>query len=178
MTRYWGVVTLGSAAVPVFGDALAAAFNPPSSGPGTIQLASTSRYQDGDRIILAPKTATAQTVLVQQVVDSTHLLVRAEQGLPLKAQLTATVIVMAMATYEVTVQGIDGATGPLWLGTDSTVTNVGGGTAIYQLAKVASAAQPNSKTFSAWQGSNPKNTDFLWIVGTSTDKYVASFETN
>lgn len=178
MTRYWGVVTLGAAAVPVFGDALAAAFNPPSNGPGAIQLASTARYQGGDRIILAPKTGTAQITLVQSIVDATHLQVVAEGGLPLKSQASGTIIVLANACYEVTVQGVDGGLGALWLGIDSTVTNAGAGTAIYQLAKVAAASQPNSKVFSAWQGSNPKNTDSLWIVGTSTDKYVASFETN
>lgn len=178
MIRSWGLVTLGASAVPVFGDALAAAFNPPSSGPGNIQVASTTRYRGGDRITLAPGGGTQQTVLVQAVVDATHLQVMVEGGLALKAQANAAIIVLSNACYEIGIQSGAAGLGDQWIGTDGTVTNAGAGTAIWLLAKTAAGTQPNSKVFDSWQGSNPDNTDAPWIAGTSTDKYVAYFKTN
>ena len=180
MIRSWGLVTLGAAAVPWFGDSLAAAFVPAggSNNTSTVQLASTTRYRQGDRIILGIGQAGANIVLVDNIPDATHLKVRSEGGAALSAWANATLISLAIRCFKVRIQALDGNTGTIWLGTDNTVTNAGGGTAFYQLQKVAAAATPNYYEYGFQNAADALGTQDGWLVGTAADKYAISAEVN
>jgi hypothetical protein len=181
MTRSWGKVTLaGTSAVPLFGDVTTAAFIPPaaSTGIGKLTVASTTRYRAGDRIILNVATSPQYVVMVDTIASATVLNVRAEGNAVIPALATSNVIALSIACYEITVQGIDGNTASLWIGADSTVTNAGGGSAIFQIAKVAASSQPNSKTWSAYMGADCIQTNSKWIAGAASDAYVVSCEVN
>ena len=76
MIRSWGQVTLTGSAQPLFGDTLTAAFSnlAPKNGFYIVTVASTTRYQVGDRIILGVGSGSpTNCLLVGQIPDSTHL---------------------------------------------------------------------------------------------------------
>ena len=57
MIRSWRLQTLNGSAQPCFGDTMTAAFlMSPSNVEGVVQVADTTLYQVGDRLILSPDT--------------------------------------------------------------------------------------------------------------------------
>lgn len=156
MIRSWGITVLTGAAQPVFGDVLTAAFVPPTGNNfGVLTVASTTRYQVGDRIILGAGNAAPNVVMVQGIKDATHLNVVAEAGGTLKPWVNGTLIALAIACFKIEVNPVAGDGAAVWIGSDNTVTAAPAGSAFAQI--------PWSIEKST--GQNPINTDCAWMIG-------------
>lgn len=176
--RAWGKTTLGSAAVPVFGDALTAAFTGVLTGGFyKVTVASTTKYQVGDRIIVNPGT-TQSVLLINGIASSTVLNCQSEGGAAVNSAVSTSLIMLDIACMDISIQPASGGAAAMILGTDSTVTNTGGGTAFYELDKTTAGTQPNVYRLANHIGQDAIRTSEFWIVGTSGDAYYASAEVN
>lgn len=170
MIRSWGQVTLTGNAQPLFGDVLTAAFSnlAPKNGFYTVKVASTTRYAIGDRIILGFGGASpTNCLLVGQILNSTTLYCTSEGEAPVSNWINGTQIVLDIACGSFILQSQVANAGVIWLGSDGTVTNVGGGSAFWQVTQsgVAPFGIPQ------W---NCLRTSELWIAGTLSDKAGAA----
>jgi hypothetical protein len=176
MIRSWGVVTLGATSAPWFGDVTTAAFVPPTGNNlGSLAVASTTRYRVGDRIILGADQAKPQIVMVDGITDATHLAVKAEGGATLSAWISGTIICLSIRCFKVVIQAVDGNTGAVWIGSDKTVTNVGGGSGFFKLQIAAAAAQLSPPfDYADANGANALGTAEGWYAGTNGDKVAVA----
>jgi len=133
MLRSFGLQVLTGSAQPAFGDKITAAFVPPPdiSKAFKLTVANSALYVNGDRIILGWGQAGANALLVIGQPDSTHILCMSEGGAKLKSWVVNSIISLDIACANVVFNLIVGNAGATWLGADSTVTNVGGGTAFW-----------------------------------------------
>lgn len=166
MIRSWGQVTLTGSAQPLFGDVLTAAFSnlAPTNGFYTVKVASTTRYQVGDRIILGVGSgSTTNCLMVGQIPNATTLYCTSEGNAPVSNWNNGTLIALDLACAYIEIQSTIGNAGIIWLGSDNTVTNVGGGSAFKQVTQGGSApyGQPQWNTI---------RTNELWFSGTASDK--------
>jgi hypothetical protein len=167
MIRSWGLQTLTGNAQPTFGDILTAAFSNLKADNGfySVKVAKASQYQIGDRIILGFGGASPTNCLMVGAVNtSTNILSCISEGnAPVSNWPNGTQIVLSLACAGLTVFVPLSNAGGIWLGSDSTVTNVGGGTAFYEL--VQSGAYPEG--IPQW---NTIRTSDIWMAGTAADK--------
>jgi hypothetical protein len=166
MIRSWGQVTLTGNAQPLFGDVLTAALNnvKPTNGFYIVTVGSTTRYQVGDRIIVGLGSGNkTNCLLIGQVEDATHLYCTSEGDAPISAWAIGTLIALDIACAYVEIQSTLGNAGLIWLGSDSTVTNVGGGSAFKQITQAGSAPYGIPQ----W---NTLRTNEFWFAGTLNDK--------
>lgn len=174
MVRSWGVVSLTGAAQPWFGDVTTAAVGLGSAqGIIPVAVASTTRYRVGDRIYLNPGQTDQDCLMVDTIPSSTILSCRSEGGAKTNTHVTNTILQLAIPCSDIILQAVDGDAAAVWLGPDNTVT-VAGGSAFYQLAKVAAAATPNSFRFSGSARHNVARTSDGWMIGTAADKVAVS----
>lgn len=170
MIRSWGQVTLTGSAQPLFGDTLTAAFSnlAPKNGFYIVTVASTTRYQVGDRIILGVGSGSpTNCLLVGQIPDSTHLYCTSEGDAPVSNWVNGTQIVLDIACGSYISQLAVANAGVVWLGSDNTVTNTGGGSAFWQIT------QGGAAPFGIPQW-NCLRTSELWVAGTADDKLGAA----
>lgn len=176
MIRTFGVQTLGTPSQPWFADVTTAAIvaQPQNANDNQTQtpvlVGSTTRYRVGDYFILDAGAANQERVNVAAITSSTILQVTNCA----KAHASSAVIALDIFCFNVTIQLLDGGSGLAVLGTDKTVTATPGGTAFYELTKVASAAQPNVWAYSPNAAVDNLKTSDGWIIGTSGDKYIAA----
>jgi len=163
MIRSWGVLTLTGSAQPCFGDTTTAAVPLPDSfGKIAVTVASTSRYQGGDRIIVAPETNTQDILKIDSIASSTVLNCQSEGNAKTHTHPTSTQILLSIACAEIMVQNFSSASNVVWLGTDNTVTSSGGGSAFGQaLPGDIPYRFSNSVQFNAIRTSEP------WMSGTN-----------
>ena len=162
MYRSWGLQTLTGAAQPLFNDKLTAAFAiPPSHIDPILTVANTAKYQQGERITLDPGQADADIVLVTNILTGTTLQV-SSQGAVLHAHAINTVICLNIPCGGLIIFEPATDAGAIWVGSDNTVTNVGGGSAFYQIT------QGGNYPIGAYQWNAERTTD-LWIAGTAAD---------
>jgi hypothetical protein len=156
MWRTFRKQALTGAAQPIFGDKLTAAMAiPPSHVDPIINVADTTIYQQGDRITLDAGQANADTVLITTIKSGTQMQVTS-QGAPYHAHAANAIIALALPATEIL---ISGNAGTLYLGTDNTITAVGGGNVMYVILPGAGFRD----TYSAnW---NTVRTDDLWMAG-------------
>jgi hypothetical protein len=175
MIRSWGLVTLGSAAVPVFGDATTAAVGLPSgAGIIAVTVASTTRYRVGDRIVIDPEISASQdTLLIDTIPSATVLNCRSEGGATTHTHTTGAIIMLSIACAEAILTPA-AAANVIWIGSDNTVTNTGGGSAFYPLEPVTLPAQPPSFRMTNSVSFNTVRTSDVWVAGTSTQTYGAA----
>lgn len=134
MIRSWGVQTLNGNAQPIFGDALTAAFTPVAGRERQyLSVASTSKYQVGDRIRVGYGSAGANIVIVDAITSPTVLQVRSEGNAPLSAWANGTILALDLVCADIYLQYFSSEVHVVWVGTDLTVTNTGGGTAFRQI---------------------------------------------
>lgn len=178
MIRTWGFQTLTGAAQPWFGDTITAAFKnlKATNGFYFVSVANAAQYAIGDRIILGAGSVGANVLLVGAINTTTNVLSCTSEGdAPVSAWVINTKIALDIACYGIVIQAVEANGAPIYLGADSTVTNVGGGSAFYELLNVSSA-QPNSFSFWKYDGQNPLRTTEGWLAGTATQKFaVAAF---
>lgn len=182
MIRTFGLQTLTTASQPWFADTMTAAFlQPTQTTDGIIQvaLASSTKWQQGDRVAIIDDTNGKDIVLVDRVVRDvpntrTLLYVKSEGDAKLNSHPVNTVIALDVACGEVMIQMQDGTTGDMWIGTDSTVTNAGVGTAVFKISKTAAGTPTNTFRYTESLDLNSVRTSDGWIVGTTGDKYVAA----
>ena len=129
----WGLQTLTGNAQPLFGDVLTAAFVnlQATNGFYFVNVAKASQYQIGDRIILGYGGASPTNCLMVSGVNTgtNTLSCQSEGNAPVSAWPVGTQIVLDNACAQLSVQAPSSNTGGVWFGSDSTVTNVGGGSA-------------------------------------------------
>lgn len=172
MIRSWGKQTLTGAAQALFQDALTADFVNILNNQGTyaLQVADSSRYEVDDRIILGVNSGSpTNCVLVNRIVDGTHVEVVSEGNAPLSAWPNGTKIALNIACYDIYIQPLDGNAASVWVGADYTVTSSGGGSAWYQLTKVAAGSQPNYLNIRKYTGANPLRTTEATMAGALND---------
>jgi hypothetical protein len=166
MIRSWGVVTLAGVAVPWFGDVTTAAIAlPQGNGVIPVTVASTKRYKAGDRIIVDPGATDQDCLLVDTIPSATVLNCRSEGNATTHTHVTATLIELSIACMDVIIQNLSAAVA--WLGTDNTVTAIGGGSAFYELA-IPPAAPNVFREADSVAGVNTCRTNDGWIIGTGS----------
>jgi hypothetical protein len=168
MIRSWGLQTLTGNAQPLFGDLLTAAFSNLKSEPHgfyLVTVAKASQYQVGDRIILGFGGATATNCLMVDKVNtvSNVLSCISEGDAPVSNWVNGTQIVLSLACAVLGVQAPTTNAGNIWFGSDSTVTNVGGGSAFGEIFP------SGSFPFGIPQWNTIRTTE-AWIAGTLNDK--------
>jgi hypothetical protein len=167
MIRSWGLQTLTGSAQPLFGDVLTAAFSnlKATNGFYFVKVAKAAQYQLGDRIILGfGGGSPTNCLMVGGVNTSTNVLSCISEGdAPVSNWPNGTQIALSVACSVFRINNIVGNAGNIWEGSDSTVTNVGGGSAFQQISPGGSDnfGQPQ------W---NTLRTDEMWIAGTASDK--------
>jgi hypothetical protein len=163
--RSWGIVTLTGSAQPWFGDVTTAAFVPPKAGVlATVKVANSAKYQVGDRIVLGAGSAGANILIVSQIPSGgVTLLCESEGGAALSAWPNSTIIQLNIACSAIKLQPQQANTGVVYLGSDNTVTNTGGGSAFEALSQLAaeSFGIPQFDTIRTSEG---------WMAGTANDK--------
>lgn len=167
MYRSWGVVTLGVSAVPWFGDVTTAAVAASAdSGIIPVTVANTSRYRVGDRIVLEPGTANQDTLLVEEipVAAGTVLNCVSEGGLKTKAHALGSIVQLSIPCSQVIITALKSNTGDTWQGSDSTVTNTGGGSAFSYAASGGGSFNTGVAQWNIIRSSDG------WMAGTSGDK--------
>lgn len=172
MIRSWGVVTLGSVAVPWFGDATTAAVAlPPVTGEISVTVASTTRYKAGDRIVLDPELTNQDILLVDSVSSSTVLKCRIEGGATPHTHLNGALIMLSIACMDVIIQNLSTAD-DVYLGTDNTVV-ANGGSMFYDLGFAATGAKPVFRIGSSTDFNTNRSSDG-WMIGTSGQTVAVS----
>ena len=162
MYRSWGFQTLTGNAQYLFQDKLTAAMAVPIHGVDPIiHVADTTKYQQSDRIILDPGQADADCVLVTTILSSTTMQVTS-QGAPLHAHANNTVICLDIPCGQIVLQAGSGNSGSVYFGSDTTVTNAGGGSAFFSLLPIGSY----SVGLAQW---NAQRTLDLVMAGTLND---------
>jgi hypothetical protein len=168
MIRSWGLQTLTGSAQPTFGDKLTAAFRNLKGEPNgfyLVSVANAARYQLGDRIILGFGGASPTNCLMIGGVNTvTNVLSCVSEGnAPVSNWPINTQIVLDIACATIRINAIQGNAGNIWEGSDSTVTNTGGGSAFQEIFPTG------SDTFGIPQW-NTIRTSELWVAGTASDK--------
>ena len=167
MIRTWGQQTLTGSAQPLFGDKITAAFVniKQTNGFYFMFVANASKYQIGDRIILGYGGSSPTNVLMVNAVNtSTNILSCISEGdAPVSAWPVNTQIVLSIACAQLLIQSATGNSGNIWFGSDSTVTNSGGGSAFAEI--LAGGAY----TFGIAQWNVLRTTE-AWMAGTASDK--------
>ena len=178
MFRTFGVQSItGTNAQPLFGDKLTAAMPIPPAGVDAIAtVANTAIYQVGDRINIDMGQAAQDTLLVINILSSTTMQVTSQGGAAQHAHNSGALISLSISAAEIIVQLLDGTTGNAVLGSDSTVTTTPGGNAIQVLYKTASGTPTVSFRFTNSVSFNAIRTDDAWIIGTASDKFIATAE--
>ena len=175
MIRSWGLVTLTGSAQPWFSDVTTAAVGLGSAaGIIPVTVASTTLYRVGDRIYLAPGTNTQDMLLVDSIPSSTVLNCRAEGENPTThTHLSGAIIQLSIPCMDIILVSQGAAV--VWLGSDSTVTNVGGGTGFYPLQPATAPAQPNVFRLAGQVGNtNVCRTSDGWMIGTASQKVAVA----
>ena len=164
MIRSWGLVTLTGSAQPCFSDVTTAAVGL-AAGDGSIPVtvASTTRYRAGDRIILNPGQSDADTVIVQYINSATVLTCYSEDGVTTNTHISGTIIALSIACSEILLTSQVGNAGTAWIGSDSTVTNAGAGSAFTYM----SAGGFYNLGSPTW---NMLRSTEAWMAGTASDK--------
>ena len=169
MWRTFRAQALTGAAQPIFGDKLTAAMAVPIDGVDPIiTVADTTIYWDGDRITIDPDLANADTVRIIKRLTATTMQVNNE-GAPLHAHAVNAIIALSIPATEiiVSIKSRVGA-GSIFLGTDNTVTNAGGGNVIYEVLP----GYPFRDTYTSnW---NTERTDDLWMAGGISDSAIVA----
>jgi len=169
MYRSWGVVTYTGAAQPLFYDTATAAIAIPGAGnPVIVTVASTAKYQVGDRIVAEPGAANSDTLLVFEIKSGTVMYCVSEGNVPTHAHAINSVLQLSIACREWGVQHLGAALAVL--GTDNTVTAVPGGSAFHVLQPATAPAQENEYRSSPSSVVNGDRTNDAWIIGTSTQQ--------
>ena len=165
MWRTFRKQVLTGAAQPIFGDKLTAAMAIPIDGVDPIiHVADTTIYQDGDRIVIDAGQATADTVRIVTRPTATTMQVTSE-GAPYHAHAVNAIIALSISCTEILFSGNGSA---LYLGTDNTITNTGGGNVVYEILPGASFRE----TYSAnW---NTVRTSDLWMAGSLSDTTIVA----
>jgi hypothetical protein len=97
--------------------------------------------------------------MIDGITDATHLQCRDEGGAALSSWPNGSIICLSIACGQMIIQGISNS-GPIWIGTDSTVTNTGGGSAFGQITTGGSYTLGNAR-YNLLRTSDP------WMAGTS-----------
>ena len=156
-------------AQPLMGDVTTAVvLIPLDTQDAIITVANTSIYQVGDRIVLEPRTTNQDTYKVSAIKSATTLQGSLE-GVVGHAHLSGVIVQLADAAVDVVVQPADGGVGPVFIGADNTVTNVGGGNTIYRIDKTAAGTQGNVWHMAGGTDHNIVNTADAWMAGTGGD---------
>lgn len=172
MIRSWGVVALTGSAQPWFGDVLTAAVAlPRGDGIIPVTLAATRRYKVGDRIVLDPLQTNQDTLLIESIFSATVLYCASEGNAPTHVHSNGVILQLSIPAMDVSLQAVDGNAATVWLGSDDTVTAIGGGSAFYQLQKVTAGQPPAGyREAGSIGGSNNVRTSDGWMIGTAADK--------
>ena len=171
MIRSWRLQTLTGSAQPLFGDKLTAALSnvKQSNGFYFVSVAKASQYQIGDRIVVGfGGSSPTNCLMVGAVNTSTNVLSCISEGdAPVANWPSGTQIVLSVACAVLRMNSPTSNTGNIWEGSDSTVTNVGGGSAFQEISV------GGSDNFGVEQWNAIRTSD-LWVAGTLNDKIGAA----
>ena len=166
---------------PVFGTTLGAATGPATSNVGgtqsasvnsqvTVQVADSSFFLAGDLVNFDVGASEEKTSVVS-VTDGTHIVVA---GLT-KSHAISTYVRLAMNATNVYIQTPDGNTGPIWIGTKSTMATSTGVFCLKKLLYVAANAIPTDLLVEAAGFPGPLSlAEFFFDGTTNGDKILPS----
>jgi hypothetical protein len=164
----FGKQTLTGAAQPLFTDTLTASLAvPPHDVDPILTVADTTKYQVGFRISIDPGQSDVDLVKVVAILSPTTMRCSYE-GATGHPHAVNTVIGLAIAAAEITIQPSSGDANSVFLGTDNTVTNVGGGKTFYEVIPGQPYRMTNSGQY------NTVNTADAWMAGTSAQTVIVS----
>ena len=168
MIRSWGIVTLTTAAQPWFYDITTAAVAlPDGNGIIKVTVASTTKYQVGDRIQVDPGQTDQDTLLVELIFSATVLYCKSEGNAKTHTHVTSTVICLDIACMDVLITNFSAAD-KVFIGSDSTVTATPGGSAFTAIGDYTSPASPSVfRLAGSIGGANTCRTTDGWMIGTN-----------
>jgi hypothetical protein len=176
--RAFKYFTLAGTAQPLIGTTLSAAVVPPTNVPDittaltNLPVADSSMFLNGDWAILdSTGAAGEERVQVFTVPDATHIQVKGMKF----AHANGAFVRLAVLANDILIQPADGNAAPVYVGNSSALTTAGVA-AIKKVVFVVAGTQPQEFYISRRSGSsNPEDIGQYWIIGTSPDKYLASF---
>jgi len=173
LIRSFGLQAVSGAAQPCLGDVTTAAFVVPAKGQlATVTVANSAIYQVGDRIILGAGQVGPNILKVVKIpAGGVTLLCESEGDAALKAWVSGTILALSIACFRIGFR-TPGNAGLVWLGTDSSVTNAGAGTAFEALGNA------DRYDYVFHNGQNPLNTAEIWMAGTPPDTVLVSAHIN
>ena len=164
----FGKQTLTGSAQPLFTDKITAALGvPPNNIDPIVTVADTTIYQVGFRFTIEPGTANQDSLKVVRILTATTMQCSYEGATP-HAHALNSVIALAISAAEIIVQASNADQNSVFLGTDNTVTNVGGG---HTFAEVL-PGYPYRMTGSG-QYNTVMTTD-AWMAGTTGQTVIVS----
>jgi hypothetical protein len=156
----------------LIGTTLSSAVNPnPTPDVAfTVTVADTSMFWNGARALIGQPSTGEEPLLVQKVVDSTHLLVK---GALAGSYAANAFFRLAVAINSVYVQTLDGNTGPIYIGTRDNMVTATGVFCVKKLQPVTAASVPTDWLDTRSSAIDADDSGELWVNGTTTgDKYL------
>ena len=168
MWRTFGVQTLTGNAQPIFGDVLTAALAVQGDGTlATMTVANTAFYQVGDRITIDPFKTNQNTVLVEQLISATQMLVSG-QSAQIAAHLNGAILQLDIACADIIIQAGSQNDDAVWLGSDNSITNAPSGNIVFEVIAGYPFYTTNNVQF------NSVRTKDLWMVGTASETAIVA----
>ena len=167
----------GGTPQPLIGTWLTAAVtSPQGDGSTTVSVNDTSMFAGASYAVFTdPATYAAERVRVSGIVNSTTMTV---QGLrkphPGGAYGTGAWVGLSDPCQQIYVQGKDGNSGALFIGTGPQMATATGAQVIAKIVAVTAGTQPTEFSTSRDSGLNAETVSQYWIDGTSNDSYLPS----
>jgi hypothetical protein len=172
LIRSWRFRTCSGSAQPVFGDVLTAALPfTPNKFNLVLTVADTTLWALGDQLVITPQTTTSLMLQIVKILTATTMLCETvgDQAMPAAGYANSSILVLSKACYGIHLRTLTGTVG-VYLGTDSTVTNAGLGSAFEDLVGA------DRYDYIFHNGANPLHTEELWMAGGASDKVGISAE--
>jgi len=184
--RTWGTVSLaaGGTPQPVFGTTTTAAVSANAAlGGNSFLLAVTAfplvagftGFQNGDNIIVEAGGTNPERFLIQQVVSSTSLKLRKEDGSGIQfAHASGVFVQLAIPCISVFIQCIEGNTALIYIGNTASMVKATRVGVIATLEFTASGTQPFNFADPMYGSTPGLTSDSYWFDGTTGDKILPS----
>lgn len=167
MIRSWRVTTLTGTAQPWFGDVLVNAITKLLGNETVLlQVADTSLYQVGDRILIEPRSTNQDLVFVEKILSGTQLVCSVPDRTSINAHAAGVFLQLSVPAAMIFMQLTNTSSHPLYVGADATITAAPSGN-LWGYLLPQQSLPPNYN-----MGTNVARTNDGWMVGTAGDAVI------
>ena len=178
--KYFSIAA-GGTPQPLIGTTISAAVGPvagvsPPNPNNTLALtvADNSMFSVGDWGVIGKPSSGEERLLIQSKSGTTTVTVRLPKDGLVNAYGSGSYFRLSNQMNSVYIQGLDGNTGPLYVGTGDAMVKATGVLLIAKLQQVATNSQPIDFHDGRSGLANADDCGALWIDGTTGDKYLPS----